>query len=107
MNERDEPHVKRRGWLRNGNPPGDFSMAPRCGAKARHGGSCRAPGMQNGRCRLHGGKSTGPRTLAGKKRSANANWRHGEYSKESYEFREDLINLLKSARFVLKDMGND
>ncbi len=31
------PHEKRRGWLRNGNPPGDLSKAPRCEAKTRRG----------------------------------------------------------------------
>jgi hypothetical protein len=28
---------------------------PFCGAKTRAGGSCRAPAMSNGRCRVHGG----------------------------------------------------
>ncbi|WP_233572175.1 HGGxSTG domain-containing protein [Neisseria weixii] len=30
-----------------------------CGAKTRSGGECWNPAMPNGRCRLHGGKSTG------------------------------------------------
>ncbi len=30
-----------------------------CGAKTRSGGTCKQPAMPNGRCRLHGGKSTG------------------------------------------------
>jgi hypothetical protein len=53
-----------RGSLRNGNQPGDPSVAPRCGARAktRGGKPCRAPAMPNGRCRLHGGLSTGPKT---------------------------------------------
>src|SRR5215510_14897946 len=48
-----------RGSLRNGNQPGDPSVAPRCGARAktRGGKPCRAPAMPNGRCRLHGGLS--------------------------------------------------
>ena len=52
----------RRGRLNNGNPPGDFLAAPRCGAATRAGHACAQPAMRNGRCRLHGGKSTGPRT---------------------------------------------
>jgi len=28
----DEPHEKRRGWLKHRNPPGDWTIAPRCGA---------------------------------------------------------------------------
>lgn len=52
-------------WLKNGNPPGDPRNAPRCGAKTRSGKPCQAPGMANGRCRMHGGASTGPRTAEG------------------------------------------
>src|SRR5262249_6133346 len=43
----------------------------------RRGGSCLCPAMKNGRCRLHGGLSTGPRTPQGKERSRLANWKHG------------------------------
>ncbi|MGZ5028992.1 MAG: HGGxSTG domain-containing protein [Methylobacter sp.] len=35
-------------------------MANQCGAKTRAGGKCKAPSMKNGRCRVHGGSSTGP-----------------------------------------------
>jgi len=59
------PHEKRRGTLNNGNPPGDFSMAPRCGARNRRGSPCQCPAMRNGRCRLHGGLSTGGEDLGG------------------------------------------
>jgi hypothetical protein len=62
---------------------GDPNLAPRCGAKARTTGSaCRAPAMKNGRCRLHGGKSTGPRTAEGLARMAAAHTTHGNYSAE-------------------------
>ncbi len=54
-----------RGKLRHGNPSGDFLAAPRCGALTRAGCPCRQPAMANGRCRLHGGKSTGARTESG------------------------------------------
>ncbi len=36
--------------------------APRCGARRRDGGSCQGPAMPNGRCRIHGGLSTGAKT---------------------------------------------
>ena len=36
-------------------------MANKCGAKTRAGGRCQQLGMPNGRCRYHGGLSTGPR----------------------------------------------
>src|SRR5690625_3986080 len=32
----------------------------RCGAKTRSGNTCKNWAMPNGRCRMHGGKSTGP-----------------------------------------------
>jgi hypothetical protein len=39
-----------------------------CGAFARTTGySCRAKALANGRCKNHGGMSTGPRTAEGKK----------------------------------------
>lgn len=46
----------------------------KCGAKTRKSASCQAPPVwskwtdkaRNGRCKLHGGLSTGPRTEAGR-----------------------------------------
>jgi hypothetical protein len=81
----DQPHAQRRGWLKNGNPPGDFSAAPRCGAKTRRATRCQCPAMKNGRCRLHGGLSTGPRTPEGLERSRRAGWVHGARSREVRE----------------------
>ena len=43
---KDEPYAKRRGWLKNGNPAGDPSTAPRCGARTRKGAACKGPAMQ-------------------------------------------------------------
>ena len=34
---------------------------PRCGAKTRKGTPCKAQSLANGRCKYHGGLSTGPR----------------------------------------------
>jgi hypothetical protein len=46
-----------------------FCRQFRCGAHARSTGKpCRAPAMKNGRCRRHGGMSTGPRTPEGRAR---------------------------------------
>jgi len=42
------------------------NAAPRCGARSKRTGKpCRAAAMANGRCKVHGGKSTGPRTPEG------------------------------------------
>ena len=47
-----------RGWLKYGNPPGDPSTAPRCGAKTRSGKPCKGPAIRGKRrCRLHGGNA--------------------------------------------------
>ena len=70
----------RTGPLRNGNPRGNPNLAPRCGAKARSGLPCRAPAMKNGRCQMHGGKSTGPRTAEGRARMAAAHTTHGRFA---------------------------
>src|SRR5437868_12153219 len=57
------------------------NAAPRCGARSKRTGKpCRGAAMPNGRCKLHGGKSTGPRTL---ERSRRANWKHGHFSREA------------------------
>ena len=45
----------------------------RCGAYARSTEApCRAKGLANGRCKNHGGLSTGPKTPEGKSRIAEA-----------------------------------
>jgi hypothetical protein len=77
----------RRGRLRNGATPGDFLAAPRCGAHTRSGESCRQPAMKNGRCRMHGGLSTGPRTAEGRARCAAARRTHGFYAAEMVALR--------------------
>jgi hypothetical protein len=54
------------------------NAAPRCGARSKRTGKpCRGAAMPNGRCKVHGGKSTGPRTPEGLERSRRANWKHG------------------------------
>ena len=54
---------------------------PLCGARCRDGHPCQAKAtrdaetgcfVRNGRCRMHGGLSTGPRTAAGKRRVGEA-----------------------------------
>ena len=44
-------------------------LAGRCGARTRRGTACQCKGDgRGGRCKFHGGKSTGPRTEAGRAR---------------------------------------
>jgi hypothetical protein len=100
-----QPHESRQGWLKNGNPPGDFTKATRCGAKNRRGLPCQAPAMNNGRCRLHGGKSTGPRTPEGLERMRKAKTKHGLYTAEAVELRRLVNSMLREARGHLQDMA--
>jgi hypothetical protein len=95
------PHEKRRGWLINGNPPGDFTKAARCGAKTRRATPCQCPAMANGRCRLHGGLSTGPKTAEGIERIRCANTKHGLYSAEAKAERRYYRELLRQCRTTL------
>jgi hypothetical protein len=92
------PQEARRGRLRNGNPPGDFTKAARCGAKTRRGTPCQCPAMANGRCRLHGGLSTGPKTADGIERIRRAVTRHGYYSKAAKDERRRGRAMLRELR---------
>jgi len=60
-------------------------MIRKCGAKARTNGHqpCRCLAMANGRCHLHGGKSTGAKTTDGKLKQKMASWKHGLRSQEA------------------------
>lgn len=96
------PQERRHGWFKNGNPPGDLSKASRCGAKTRRDTPCQCPAMPNGRCRLHGGLSTGAKTLEGIERIRQAVTKHGMYSKRAKEERNNFRKLLRHCRETLK-----
>jgi hypothetical protein len=96
----EKPHGCAAGPLRNGNPRGDPNAAPRCGARNRAGAACRAPAMANGRCRSHGGKSTGPRTEQGMARLRAARSVHGFYGEDGRAFRRLLQALGKQGRLL-------
>lgn len=50
-----------------------MTMSNRCGAFARSTGRpCKAKALPNGRCKYHGGMSTGPKSLKGRKAIADA-----------------------------------
>ena len=83
------------------------NATPRCGARAKHTGGqpCKAAALANGRCRHHGGRSTGPRTAEGLERSRRSNWKHGNYSRESIDDRaraREALRLLRRLLAVLK-----
>ena len=74
---------------RHGNRSGDLATAARCGAMTRRQTTCEQPAMRNGRCRMHGGKNTGPRTPEGLEASRRARLTHGVYSRESKQLLAD------------------
>jgi hypothetical protein len=105
-----KPHVKRhpgRGWLKHGGRPGNWDNAPRCGAKTRAGTPCRSAAMKNGRCRMHGGKSTGPRTEEGKARIRASRTIHGRYSAESIARKREARTAVRLMRELLQSLGDD
>jgi hypothetical protein len=58
---------------------------PQCGAKTRAGLPCKRIALRNGRCRNHGGLSTGPKTKAGRSRIAEAQKRRwGAAARKGY-----------------------
>lgn len=67
----DEKRALWRQWCKQG---GDFPpecQGMTCGARTRAGTPCKRRDLcRSGRCKLHGGLSTGPRTVKGKRRSA-------------------------------------
>jgi uncharacterized protein YjcR len=74
--------------------------SPRCGAKTRPGGSCRAPAVRGKRrCRMHGGapESGAPRE------NQNAR-RHGLFTRDAIAERKQIQALLGEARKLLKTM---
>ncbi len=78
--------------------------ARRCGARCKRTGKpCAAAAMPNGRCRLHGGKSTGPRTVEGLERSRKANWKHGLYSAAAKAERREARAAIRLVRHLISE----
>ena len=77
----------------------------KCGAKTRSSVPCaKFPIEGKRRCRLYGGLSTGPKTLAGRAAISAANTKHGRYknwrekqAKEQY-YRAEIKRVMREAR---------
>ncbi len=82
----DEARRRWKEWLRCGadEPMPDICHELVCGARTRAGQPCRRADIyDSGRCKFHGGLSTGPKTAYGKKRSSmNLPWRRKPISWE-------------------------
>jgi hypothetical protein len=57
--------------------------------------------MRNGRCRLHGGLSTGPKTKEGIERIRRAKTKHGLFSAVAIAERKRFRDLFKDCREVV------
>ena len=69
--------------------------------KGFQGAKCDAASdMPNGRCKVHGGKSTGPRTPEGLERSRRANWKHGYFSREAKAERSRVRAAILALRYL-------
>ena len=80
----------------------------RCGAKTRQDTPCQRPAnKRNGRCRLHGGASSGPRTEQGRAKIAAANTTTGQHTKAmiAKKIAKGLRNQLRVAAQNLRRHG--
>jgi hypothetical protein len=68
---------------------------PRCGAKTRRNTHCGRMAMACGRCRMHGGLSTGPRTAEGRERVRKARTKHGLRTTENRQMAA-MVRALKA-----------
>jgi hypothetical protein len=68
-------------------------MQSLCGARCRTTGEpCKNYKMANGRCRMHGGKSTGRPVI------------HGNFTKEALAERSDVVKLNREIRSLLREI---
>ena len=75
----------------------------RCQAKSkRTKQQCRAPALKGKLvCKTHGGRSTGPKTQAGRQRCAEAKTLHGRETSSARRARSEKIAVLQ----ILEEMG--
>jgi hypothetical protein len=76
--------------------------SPRCGARTKTGMPCKAPAMACGKCRMHGGASTGPRTSQGLERIRKARTTHGRRTAEMDRMRAMVRVLMTGAKRLVE-----
>ena len=77
----------------------------RCLAKTRRGTKCQSAAYKrNGRCRLHGGLSTGARTPEGLQRISEANLKHGRQTKDKLAAQRHAAKVGRRVRGELKQI---
>ncbi|WP_407166579.1 HGGxSTG domain-containing protein [Bradyrhizobium sp. ORS 111] len=79
---------------------GAMLASPRCGAKTRSGGACRAPAVSGRkRCRMHGGA----KGAGAPKANRNAR-KHGLFTGDAIAERREIRALLGEVRRMLEGM---
>ena len=82
-----------------GNPT--LHLAPRCGARTRSGCPCRSPAIHGKlRCRMHGGRSPGPRTPEGRDQVRAAHTIHGYAGAEARAQNHHRLTQLRRNRVL-------
>ena len=79
--------------------------APRCQAQSKRSKQqCRKAAIRGKRvCRIHGGLSTGPRTLQGRKRCAVAKTEHGWETRKLRKKRAEKFREMKALVRILNE----
>ena len=82
------------------------NAGPRCGATCKRTGQpCQGAAMSNGRCRMHGGASTGARTGEGQERCRAAPRKHGKRDAEARQRagqRAEALRLVEALQRLLR-----
>ena len=72
---------------------------------SRDGGE--APLLDHGRCRLHGGLSTGPKTSEGLERIRQAAMKHRRYTQKAKAEQRQFRELLRWSRAFFSDLNTE
>ena len=80
----------------------------RCDAHTRKGTPCQRPArLPVGRCKLHGGASTGPRTEEGRARLTEARTKHGKFTKEKRAEAKRRAQVGREIKAELRDIEQE
>ena len=80
----------------------------RCEARTRRGTPCQRPArLPVGRCKLHGGASTGPLTKDGLARLTEARTKHGKFTKEKRAEARRRAQVGREIKAELRDIEQE
>lgn len=80
----------------------------RCGAKTRSGAPCKNPAVNGkGRCRMHGGRSTGAKTPEGRARLSALHWKHGRSTTKAKAEAKRRAQIGREVRAELREIERE